>query len=97
VSGENHEEPQTTFNHPVFCYTCLMAILEKFVHFAERLPADRLSSVEMALAEIMESYSERYEFTSSEQQIIDQRVTESSPEFSSGDDIAKLFGKPFSA
>lgn len=74
-----------------------MAILEKFVHFAERLPADRLSSVEMALTEIMESYSDRYGFTESERHIIDQRVAESCPEFSSRDDIVKLFGKPFSA
>jgi hypothetical protein len=74
-----------------------MAILEKFVQFAERLPADRLSSVEAALAEIMESYSDRYVFTSSEQQIIDRRVAESKPEFSTSDDITKLFGKPFSA
>lgn len=74
-----------------------MAILEKFVQFAERLPADRLSSVETALAEIMESYSDRYGFTPSEQQTIDQRVAESSPEFSVPKDIATLFGKPFSA
>jgi hypothetical protein len=74
-----------------------MAILEKFVQFAERLPADRLSSVEVALAEIMESYSDRYGFTASEQQIIDQRFAESNPEFSSSDDIGKMFGKPFSA
>ena len=74
-----------------------MAILEKFVQFAERLPADRLSSVETALAEIMESYSDRYGFTSAEQQRIDQRVAQTKPEFSTSDDIAKLFGKPFSA
>ena len=71
--------------------------LTKFVQFAERLPADRLSSVETALAEIMESYSDRYGFTPSEQQTIDQRVAETKPEFSTSDDIAKLFGKPFSA
>ena len=74
-----------------------MAILDKFVHFAERLSADRLSSVEVALAEIMESYSDRYGFTPSEQQVIDQRVAEVSPKFASSEDIAKLLGKPFSA
>jgi ethanolamine utilization microcompartment shell protein EutL len=74
-----------------------MTILDKFVQFAERLPADRLNSVETALAEIMESYSDRYGFTAGEQHIIDQRVAETKPAFSSTEDIAKLFGKPFSA
>lgn len=74
-----------------------MTILEKFLNFAERLPADRLNSVEAALAEIMESYSDRYGFTASEQNIIDQRLAETKPVFSSSEDIAELFGKPFSA
>ena len=74
-----------------------MTILEKFLQFAERLPADHLNSVEAALAEIMESYSDRYGFTASEQQVIDQRVAETKPVFSSSEDIAELFGKPFSA
>jgi hypothetical protein len=74
-----------------------MTILEKFLQFAEHLPADRLNSVEAALSEIMESYSDRYGFTVSEQQMIDQRVAETKPAFSSSENIAKLFGKPFSA
>jgi hypothetical protein len=74
-----------------------MTILEKFLQFAEHLPADRLNSVETALAEIMESYSDRYGFTLSEQQVIDQRVAETTPVFSSVEDISKLFGKPFSS
>lgn len=74
-----------------------MTVLEKFLQFAERLPTDRLTSVEIALAEIMESYSDRFAFTQVEQQIIDQRVAESAPEFASKEDISKIFGKPFSA
>lgn len=74
-----------------------MTVLEKFLQFAERLPSDRLNSVETALAEIMESYSDRFAFTQAEQQIIDQRVAEPKPEFSSREDITKIFGKPFSA
>jgi hypothetical protein len=74
-----------------------MTVLEKFLQFAEKLPTDRLTSVEVALAEIMESYSERFDFTQSEQQIIDQRVAEAAPQFASKEDISKLFGKPFSA
>jgi hypothetical protein len=74
-----------------------MTVLEKFLQFAERLPTDRLNSVEVALAEIMESYSDGFAFTQSEQQIIDQRVAEAAPEFASSEDISKIFGKPFSA
>lgn len=74
-----------------------MTILEKFLQFAERLPTDRLNSVETALAEIMESYSDRYDFMPLEQRVIDQRVAEARPEFSSAQDITKIFGKPFSA
>ena len=74
-----------------------MTILKKFLHFAEHLPADRLNSVEAALAEIMESCSDGYGFTASEQQLIDQRVTETKPAFSSSEDIAGLCGKRFSA
>lgn len=74
-----------------------MTVLEKFLQFAERLPSDRLNSVETALAEIMESYSDRFAFTESEQQMIDQRVAEPKPELSSIEDISKIFGKRFSA
>ncbi len=74
-----------------------MSVLEKFLQFAEKLPTDRLTSVELALAEIMEIYSERFDFTQPEQQIIDQRVAETVPQFASKEDISKLFGKPFSA
>ena len=73
-----------------------MTTIEKFLHFAERLPADRLNSVEAALAEIMESYSDRHDFTASEQRLIDQRVAETKPDFSNSEDITQLFGKPFS-
>ena len=74
-----------------------MTILDKFVSFAEGLPADRLQSVEATLAALMESYSEQYDFTSAELSEIDQRIADSNPQFSNPDEITKLFGKPFSA
>jgi hypothetical protein len=74
-----------------------MTMLEKFLSFAKTLPADQLGSVEDALAEIMESYSDRYVFSDAERQVIDQRVAEAAPAFAHPDDIEKLFGKPFSA
>ena len=80
-----------------FCYQNTMTILEKFLQFAEQLPIDRLNSVETALAEIMESYSDRFAFTPAEQLMIDQRLAEVKPEFASAEDVSKLFGKPFSA
>lgn len=74
-----------------------MSVVDKFVQFTERLPANRLYAIELALAEIMESHSEQHEFSLSELAAIDQRVAERQPEYSKGDDIAKLFGKSFSA
>lgn len=74
-----------------------MSVLDTFVQFTDRLPADRLSSVEAALAQIMASHSEQYDFSLPELALIDQRVVAEAPEYSASDDIKKLFGKPFSA
>jgi len=74
-----------------------MTMLEQFVSFANQLPADRLQSVEANLAALMASYSEKYDFTAAELAELDSRVDKADPEFAHPDDIAKLFGKPFSA
>jgi hypothetical protein len=74
-----------------------MSVLDKFVQFTDRLPAERLSSVEAALAEIMASHSEQYDFSLPELAVIDQRVAVEAPEYAASEDIKKLFGKPFSA
>jgi hypothetical protein len=79
------------------CYTMSMTVLEKFRQFAESLPTDRLNSVELALAEIMESYSDRFGFSESELWTIDQRVGEPNAQFSNSNDIAELFGNNFTA
>jgi hypothetical protein len=73
-----------------------MTILEKFLHFAERLPAEGLMNVEAALAEIMDSYSPLYDFSANELSLIDQRVAETHPQYASSEDISNVFGKPFS-
>lgn len=73
-----------------------MTMLETFVSFARGLPADRLQSVEAALAALMESYSERYGFTGSELSELDRCVAEPKPAFADPAEIAALFGKPFS-
>jgi hypothetical protein len=74
-----------------------MTILEQFVSFANSLPAEQIVGVEDALAEIMESYSARFDFTETEYGILDQRLAETSPSYSHLDTISELFGKPFAA
>jgi hypothetical protein len=74
-----------------------MTMLEKFVSFAKALPSDRLESVEENLAALMVSLSDKYDFTDSELAEIDMRSAKDDPEFSSTNDITKIFGKPFSA
>lgn len=73
-----------------------MTMLDTFVSFARDLPADRLQSVEAALAALMESYSEQYAFSDRELSELDRRVAEPKPAFADDDEIAALFGKPFS-
>lgn len=72
-------------------------MLDKFLSFAKRLPADRLASVEESLAALMESFSDRHELTPDELAEIDRRVASDNPEFSHQDDITKIFGQPFAA
>ena len=74
-----------------------MTIFEKFVSFAQGLPADRREAVEAGLAALMESYSAEYEFTPQELAEIDSRFAEPKPQYSDPGDNSRLFGKPFSA
>ena len=74
-----------------------MTVLETFMSFAKRLPADRLQSVEAALAAVMEIYSDRHEFTASEIETLDRRVADPNPNFAEPEEIAQRLGKPFSA
>lgn len=74
-----------------------MTVLDTFLSFARSLPADRLQSIEEALSALMETYSEQYGFTDSELTELDRRVAEPKPAFADPTEIARLFGKPFSA
>lgn len=74
-----------------------MTVLEKFISFTRELPAERLQSVESALATLMETYSGQHEFSADELAELDRRAAESNPTFSNPDEITKIFGKPFSA
>ena len=90
-------EPAASSGPDRLCYTVQMTVLEKFISFAQGLSADRRQSVESALAALMESYSDNYEFTGDELAEIDRRTANSTPELSDPDEITRLFGKPFSA
>ncbi|MDE2596853.1 MAG: hypothetical protein KGL44_08255 [Sphingomonadales bacterium] len=72
-----------------------MTVLDSFVSFANSLSADRLQSVEAALAALMESYADTYGFTPAEMQEIERRVAEPAPQYASPAAITQLFGKPF--
>lgn len=72
-------------------------MLEKFMSFAQQLPADRLASVEVALAALMTTYSDGHDFSATELDTLRQRVAEDKPAYADPGAIAKLFGKPFSA
>jgi hypothetical protein len=73
-----------------------MTMLDTFLSFARSLPADRLQSVELALATIMETYSDRHPFSDAEITELDRRVREPSPRFANATEVTALFGKPFS-
>ena len=74
-----------------------MTSLEKFISFAQRLPADQLEAVEASLSALMDSLSERFDFSAEELAEIDRRAADPAPRFSSPTDITKIFGKPFTA
>jgi hypothetical protein len=94
INGPNCQA-RASFAAPQICYTAPMTMLDKFMSFAKDLPADRLESVEESLAALMESLSERYEFTPDQLAELDQRMAEEHPEYASEDTITKIFGKPF--
>ncbi len=73
-----------------------MTVLDTFLSFAKGLPADRLQSIEAALAALMETYSDRYAFDDSELTELDRRVAEPKPVFADSTEVATLFGKSFS-
>jgi hypothetical protein len=74
-----------------------MSIFDKFIAFANGLPADQRESVEEGLAALMASLSITFDFTPAELADINDRMAESNPEFSTSTDITRIFGKPFRA
>ena len=57
-----------------------MTILEKFVAYAEALPADDRRGIEDFLASIMEAASPEFDLTAEQLAEIDRRLADPSPE-----------------
>jgi hypothetical protein len=74
-----------------------MTMLEKFMAFARDLPAESRESLEITLAQIMDSYSGKYDFTPDQLADMEKRMAEENPEYASPEAITAIFGKPFSA
>jgi hypothetical protein len=73
-----------------------MGILDSFIAFTMGLSGDKLQAVEADLAALMDSYSDRFGFTSEELAELEQRVAEPNPKFAHPNDVERIFGKPFS-
>lgn len=58
-----------------------MTMFERFLTFTKGLSIERLEAVEGGLAALMESYSERHEFTEGELSKLDRRVADPAPKF----------------
>jgi hypothetical protein len=69
-----------------------MGIVESFVSFAQGLTGERRKALEAELTALMESYSERFEFTPGELAELDRRVAEPKPRYAPGDDVERLLG-----
>ena len=69
-----------------------MGIIESFVTFARGLTGQRRQALEAELADLMDSYSERFEFTSDELTELDARVAEPNPRYATADEVEKVLG-----
>lgn len=69
-----------------------MGIIESFVSFAEGLTGQRRKALEAELAALMDSYSERFEFTPEELAELDRRVAEPTPRYAAADDVERELG-----
>ena len=70
-----------------------MTVLDSFVSFAKRLPADQLQPVEAVLATLMNSYNAELDFNGSELAELDRRLAEPKPQFASQSSTDALLGR----
>jgi hypothetical protein len=69
-----------------------MGIIETFVSFAEGLTGQRRKAFEAELAALMETYSDRFEFTPEELAELDRRVAEPKPDYATADEVERILG-----
>jgi hypothetical protein len=69
-----------------------MGIIDSFISFVKGLSGERRQAVEAELAALMESYSERFEFTQDELAELDARVAEPKPRYATADEVEKVLG-----
>lgn len=74
-----------------------MSILEKFVAFANNLPAHRQDEIDAALAALMDSFSSGLAFSPGELTELDRRMSAPKPCFADPDVIAGLLGRSLPA
>lgn len=74
-----------------------MTTLEQFIAFTQSLPAENMGEVELTLAAMMESYSDRYAFTAEQISELNRRIADPNHKYARPEAIAAIFGKPFNA
>jgi hypothetical protein len=72
-----------------------MTVLEKFVAFAEGLPAERRQAIEDLLADMMGAEDASGDFTPAEMAELRRRLADPDPQYADPKDIAAIFGTTF--
>lgn len=71
-----------------------MTVLDSFLSFAKRLPADQLEPIEAVLATLMDSHDAANAFSSGDLAELDRRLAEPKPQFANKASIDDLLGRP---
>jgi hypothetical protein len=68
-----------------------MSVLEEFVAFAQRLPADRRHEIDEILASIMDSESPEFDFTEEELAELGRRMADPNPQYATPAEVEAVF------
>jgi hypothetical protein len=71
----------------------MMTVLDDFLSFAKRLPAERLQPVEAVLTTLMDSHDETHAFSGDELSELDRRVAEPRPILADQASVDRLMGR----
>ena len=75
------------------CYIAGMTIIEKFVAFAEGLPADRRAEIEEILFEIMEAETADCELSPEQLAELERRMADPNPQYASAEEVEAFFAR----